>query len=58
MLLDKHLEDYGLDEHKKNILIAVVDNKLIEFLTRALGGKEIDRMYNAITESNRKVEVR
>lgn len=52
LMLQKNLKRYGLDEHKKNLLIAVIDSKLIEFLSRAVNGKELVKAYEAITKAN------
>lgn len=52
LMLQKNLKRYGLDEHKKNLLISVIDSKLIEFLSRAVNGKELVKAYEAITKAN------
>lgn len=52
LMLQKNLKRYGLDEHKKNLLISVIDSKLIEFLSRAVNGKELVKAYDAITKAN------
>lgn len=52
LLLQKHMNEYGLDEHKKNLLIAVIDAKLIEFLTRAVGGLELKKTFESLSKSS------
>lgn len=52
LLLQKRMSEYDLDEHKKNVLLTIIDAKLIEFLTRAVSGLELKKTFESLSKSS------
>jgi hypothetical protein len=48
IMLSRNLKKYGIQAATKNLLLTIIDGKLIAFLTRAIGGQESGRWYERV----------
>lgn len=48
IMLSKNLKKFALTSASKNLLLSIIDGKLIAFLTRGLGGQESQKWYDRV----------
>lgn len=58
LFLSKNLKGFGLTPSSKNLLLTIIDGKLIAFLSRALAGTEATKWYERVGRPQQTPQVR